>query len=125
MDGNQQEALDLAAEETYLRIDEDRAGLRRPLRTILTTIRRRLFDAGYRPPLLGGKGSAARAFYHHFGEAPESYVRGARLETSIAQAALEGSAEALGEDLPGLRLIAHTRLAKARLAVAPGISDSP
>jgi AraC-like DNA-binding protein len=84
MDGNQQQALEQAAAETYLRIDEDLAELPPQRRTILAAIRRHLFDERYRPPLLSGKTrAAARAFYRDFGEAPETYVRGARLETSM------------------------------------------
>jgi AraC-like DNA-binding protein len=84
MDGNQQQALERAAAETFLRLDEDLEELPPERRAVLAAIRARLFDQRYRPPRLSGKTkAAARAFYRDFGEAPESYLRGARLETAM------------------------------------------
>ncbi len=88
MDGNQQQALDRAAAETYRRIDVDLSESPEPLRPILADIRDRLYTAAYRPPPLGrkrrsGPETPARAFQSYIGETPLEYVRGARLETSM------------------------------------------
>lgn len=110
MDGDQQEALDLAAAETYRRIDDDLSESPEMLRPILTEIRRRLYDAAYRPPRLGGKRAGvetpARAFRGYMGETPADYVRGARLETSM-------------------RLLRDSDLTIGAIALLVGYADSP
>jgi AraC-like DNA-binding protein len=111
MDGNQQQALDLAAAETYRRIDVDLAEAPEPLQPLLAEIRGRVHDVRYRPPTLGrqrrsGPEGLARAFQAYFGETPLDYVRGARLETSM-------------------RLLRDSDLTIGAVALLVGYSDLP
>ena len=106
----QEQALELAAKETYRRIDEVLAGAPPEIRPLVRHIREHVFTEGFRASklkrALGASNNLTRVFRAEVGQTATDYIGGARVETAA-------------------RLLRDTSLSIETISLLVGYPDTP